>query len=70
MPSVPLRPTTIRFASDALEMVNKAAEEMGVSSAQFIREAAIMRAILCMGDSDQGLKALSEQVKHLARRDD
>lgn len=66
--TVPLRPTTIRFASDALEIVNKAADEMGISSAQFIREAAVMRAMLCLPHEE--LKTLAEEVQRLSRRDD
>ena len=68
--AVPLRPTTIRFASDAMDLVNRAAEETGVSSAQFVREAAMMRAILTLRDDDLELQALAERVQHLARRDD
>lgn len=41
---MPLRPTTVRFAQDAMDLVQKAADECGVSMAQFVREAAIMRA--------------------------
>jgi transcriptional regulator with XRE-family HTH domain len=49
---------------------NRAAEETGVSSAQFVREAAMMRAILTLRDDDLELQALAERVQHLARRDD
>ena len=41
---MPLRPTTVRFAQDAMDLVQKAADECGVSMAQFVREAALMRA--------------------------
>lgn len=67
---MPLRPTTIRFASDAMDFVNKAADAAGVSSAQFVREAAIMRAMLILQEGDLNLQALSSEVQRLARRDD
>lgn len=41
---MPLRPTTVRFAQDAMDLVQEAAKEAGVSASQFVREAAIMRA--------------------------
>jgi uncharacterized protein (DUF1778 family) len=41
---MPLRPTTVRFAEDAMDLVQKASKEAGVSMGQFVREAAIMRA--------------------------
>jgi uncharacterized protein (DUF1778 family) len=53
-----------------MDLVNKAAEETGVSSAQFVREAAMMRAVLTLRDKDLELQALAERVQHLARRDD
>lgn len=41
---MPLRPTTVRFAQDAMDLVQEASKEAGVSVSQFVREAAIMRA--------------------------
>jgi uncharacterized protein (DUF1778 family) len=66
--SVPLRPTTIRFASDAMDLVNKAAEATGVSTAQFVREAAVMRAMLALQQGEY--RSLAEEVQRLSRRDD
>jgi uncharacterized protein (DUF1778 family) len=43
---VPLVPTTIRFAPEAMELIERAAQEMGTSVAQFVREAAIVRAMV------------------------
>jgi uncharacterized protein (DUF1778 family) len=43
---VPLIPTTIRFAPDAMELIERAAGQMGTSVAQFVREAAIVRAMV------------------------
>jgi uncharacterized protein (DUF1778 family) len=41
-----LKPTTVRFTPDALAAVREASEELGCSIGQFVREAAIARAIL------------------------
>lgn len=70
MPNVPMLPTTIRFAPDAMDLVNKAAKDMGISVAQFVRESAIMRAMLCEGVFHDDLQGLSESVQRLARRSD
>jgi Protein of unknown function (DUF1778) len=43
---VPLVPTTIRFAPEAMELIERAAQQMGTSVAQFVREAAIVRAMV------------------------
>lgn len=69
MPTMPLRPTTIRFAPDAMQLVNEAAAELGESTSQFVREAAMMRAMLTLKPSTD-LHQLAEEIKQLARRDD
>jgi uncharacterized protein (DUF1778 family) len=43
---VPLIPTTIRFAPEAMELIERAAQQMGTSVSQFVREAAIVRAMV------------------------
>jgi uncharacterized protein (DUF1778 family) len=56
---MPLRPTTIRFAEDAMDLVHQAALEAGVSVSQFVREAAIMRAAALLPEAVPNLERLS-----------
>lgn len=70
MQAVPMRPTTIRFAPDAMDLVNDAAKNLGVSVAQFVRESAIMRAMLVEGQGKADLMVLADEVTRLARRED
>lgn len=65
-----LRPTTIRFAPDAMSIVNQAAAEIGVSVSQFVREAAMMRAMLLHTEGTRDFEKLAETLSQLARRDD
>lgn len=59
--NVPLRPTTVRFAHDAMDLVQEAAKEAGCSVSQFVREAAIMRAAALLPSTTPGT------IDHLAR---
>lgn len=59
---MPLRPTTVRFAQDAMNLVQDAAREAGVSVSQFVREAAIMRAAALLPT-----KNTPGTIEHLAR---
>lgn len=66
---MPLRPTTVRFAEDAMDLVQAAAGEAGCSVAQFIREAAVMRAASLMPDQiPHGPD--SPETEHLSRGHD
>ena len=38
-----MRATTVRFSEDLWEMLEREADEQGISTAQLLREAAIMR---------------------------
>lgn len=74
---MPLKPTTVRFASDCQILVQQAADEMGISMAQFVREAAIIRALITfegreVAEVRAALRRLVEspQVQHLARREE
>ena len=49
MPAMPMRATTVRFAESLWTLVEQEAEREGVSAAQFIRDASIMRAAYAMG---------------------
>ena len=66
-----MRATTIRFGEDLWEMLEREAAEQGVSTAQLIREAAIMRvAALAAHRGDSGLEIPLEDLadRALARR--
>jgi uncharacterized protein (DUF1778 family) len=65
-----LKPTTIRFAPDALDLVQRAADNLGISVAQFVRESSIMRAMFVAGEFRDDLEALGNIVTRLSRRDD
>jgi uncharacterized protein (DUF1778 family) len=41
-----LTPTTIRFTPDVMELIQKAAKRRGCTVAQFVRDAALMRAFM------------------------
>jgi hypothetical protein len=64
---MPMRATTVRFSEDLWSLVEQEASREGVSAAQFVRDAAVMRAAYLMGrrgDTDL------EQVLRLLGRDD
>lgn len=61
-----LRPTTIRFAPDAMELVQEAASALGISVAQFVREAALMRACVTPGIREEMVE-MSERIARLSR---
>jgi GAF domain-containing protein len=46
---MPMRATTVRFAESLWTLVEQEAEREGVSAAQFIRDASVMRAAYAMG---------------------
>src|SRR3954466_9351515 len=46
---MPMRATTVRFSEDLWTLVEREAELEGVSAAQFIRDASVMRAAYAMG---------------------
>lgn len=66
---VPLKPTTVRFTDDSIDLVRQAADLASVSLSQFVREAAIMRAALLVQDRHD-LAKLSRLVQRLARNSD
>ena len=49
VPAMPMRATTVRFADSLWTLVEQEAHREGVSAAQFIRDATIMRAAYAMG---------------------
>src|SRR3954449_11048 len=46
---MPMRATTVRFSEDLWRLLEREAEREGVSAAQFIRDASVMRAAYAMG---------------------
>lgn len=66
---MPLKPTTIRFAEDGADVIQQAADKVGCTFAQFVREAALIRAMIVHGDGHD-LGKLSQEVVRLSRRDD
>ena len=66
MSLVPLRPVTIRFASDAHEVVQRAADEAGVPFSDFVRQAATMRAFMML-EADLPFRELASEVMVLSR---
>jgi GAF domain-containing protein len=60
---MPMRATTVRFGDALWALVEQEAEREGVSAAQFIRDAAVVRAAYAMGQrGDAGLDAALARV--------
>lgn len=69
--SMPLKPTTVRFAEDGMLFVQRAADEVGSSVSQFIREAALIRAAWVMKEStSMSISDLAEEVRRMSRDED
>ena len=73
---VALHPTTIRFGDKAYTAIARAADEQGISVSQYVREAALVRAVLDELDSDRetvhtghDLLAIAREVRRLAQVD-
>jgi hypothetical protein len=76
VPPVALHPTTIRFADRAYTTIARAADEQGISVSQYVREAALIRAVLDELDSAEealhtahDLLAIAREVRRLAEVD-
>ena len=61
-----MRATTVRFGEDLWEMLENEATRQGVSSAQFIRDAALLRVAFLAGK--RGDEQMEAEVGELARR--
>ena len=58
---MPMRATTVRFSEDLWRLLESEAEREGVSAAQFIRDASVMRAAYAMGRrGETAYEALSQ----------
>lgn len=67
---MPLKPTTIRFAERAYVSLQHEADDQGVSLAQYVREAALIRLVIDAHDRahDQpSMLDLVRQIRELAR---
>ena len=76
VPPVALHATTIRFADRAYLAIARAADSQGISVSQFVREAALIRAVLDELDSAEealhsahDLLAIAREVRQLAEVD-
>jgi hypothetical protein len=72
----PLHATTIRFADRAYAAIARAADAQGISVSQYVREAALIRAVLDELDSAEeavhtahALLAIAREVRRLAEVD-
>ncbi len=76
VPPVALHATTIRFADRAYMAIARAADSQGISVSQYVREAALIRAVLDELDSAEealhtahDLLAIAREVRRLAEVD-
>jgi hypothetical protein len=60
-----LKPTTIRFTPDAMEMIQRAAKRQGCSVSQFVREAALMRASMASDENPYPVRDLAGEMRRL-----
>jgi uncharacterized protein (DUF1778 family) len=73
---VTLHPTTIRFGDRAYAAIARAADAQGISVSQYVREAALIRAVLDELDTAEDalhtahdLLAIAREVRRLAQVD-
>jgi hypothetical protein len=59
-----LKPTTIRFTPDALELIERG-QAPGVSISQFVREAALMRASMSADENPFPIRILAPETRRL-----
>jgi hypothetical protein len=76
VPPVALHATTIRFADRGYTAIARAADSQGISVSQYVREAALIRAVLDELDSAEeaihtahDLLAIAREVRRLAEVD-
>jgi hypothetical protein len=60
-----LKPTTIRFTPNAMEMIQAAAARQGCSISQFVREAALMRASMASDSNPYPVRDLAAEMRRL-----
>lgn len=63
-----MRATTVRIAADAYPLIHSAADTVGVSLSQFVREAAIIRTVLVLAkDEELDFAKLAAEVERRAQ---
>ena len=62
---MPMRATTVRFSEDLWELLEREAARQGISAAQFVREASILRAAFLIGK--RGDPEAEATIENLAR---
>jgi uncharacterized protein (DUF1778 family) len=73
-----LHPTTIRFGDRAYTAIGRAADAQGISISQYVREAALIRAVLDQLEDEPGafvttthdILALAREVRRLSATDE
>src|SRR5687768_16695256 len=61
---MPMRATTVRFSDELWKLLERESTREGVSAAQFIRDATIMRTAYAMGQrGDEGFEAALGRTK-------
>ena len=68
VPLVALHATTIRFADRAYLAIARAADSQGISVSQYVREAALIRAVLDELDSAEEALHTADDLLAIARR--
>jgi hypothetical protein len=63
-----LKPTTIRFTPDAMELIHRAARRQGCSVSQFVREAALMRAAMATDENPYPIRDLAAEIRRLGEQ--
>jgi hypothetical protein len=60
---MPMTRTTISFTREQMKHIQDAAKRQGISTSQFVREAALMRASMAADDNPYPMRALAEQLR-------
>lgn len=71
---MPMRATTVRFSEDLWELLEDESTIQGISAAQFVRDATIVRLAYLAGrrgdsESEQSIEAIAERATHRQRKD-
>jgi GAF domain-containing protein len=67
LPVMPMRATTVRFSEDLWQLLEDQSTQQGISAAQFVRDAAIVRLAYLAGrrgdsESEQSIEAIAERA--------
>ena len=69
---MPMRATTVRFSEDLWELLDEESTIQGISAAQFVRDATIVRLAFLAGrrggaESEQSIEAIAERAARRQR---